>query len=61
MVIKLYFFQILFLGHWQAGMSHSQVVELTQNAQLKIIYAFSLGIVPQGEAGQFFPGLLLNS
>lgn len=54
------FFRFLFLGFWQAGMSHKQVVNLLENTELKIISTYSLGIVPQGEVKAIFPWFIVK-
>ncbi len=54
------FFRFLFLGFWQAGMSHNQVIKLIENAQLKIITTYSLGIMPQGEVRAILPWFIIK-
>ena len=54
------FFRLLFLGFWQAGMSHSQVVKLLDQAEFKIITTYSIGVIPQGETKAILPWFLVK-
>lgn len=54
------FFRFLFLGFWQAGMSHKQVVDLLKGSGLKVVESYSLGIIPQGEKKAALPWFIVN-
>jgi len=54
------FFRFLFLGFWQAGMSHKQVVDLLEGSGLRVVKSYSLGIIPQGERRSILPWFVVN-
>ena len=54
------FFRFLFLGFWQAGMSHKQIINLVEDSGLKVIESYSLGIIPQGEKKAILPWFIVN-
>jgi SAM-dependent methyltransferase len=54
------FFRFLFLGFWQAGMSHKQVVDLLEGSGLRVVKSYSLGIIPQGERKAILPWFIVN-